>query len=200
MPVCFVPALKCDANIQAYHSSFAEDADTRIVSTMALLPLNTKVRGPAYPPQDPNAPDILDECVELFRANTFFRNFTIDGPSDRTLIYGILYISECLSKLLAGGQKYGPNGAVPKPEAVKLLTTLALEQFSIPGEAGFPLNNIYAPPNDRNEADLLRSYLSQFRQELGSRVIAKVYNRDPTRPDKFWLAFTKRKFMNKTLA
>ncbi|ORY86192.1 actin-related protein 2/3 complex subunit 3 [Protomyces lactucae-debilis] len=181
----------------AYHSSFLEDADTRIVSTMALLPLNTKVKGPAYPPQDPGAPDILDECVELFRANTFFRNFTIDGPSDRTLIYGILYISECLTKLMTSGQKYGPQGAVPKQEAVKLLTTLALDQFSIPGEAGFPLNNIYAAPSNRNEADLLRSYLTQFRQELGARVIEKVYFRDATRPDKFWLAFTKRKFMGR---
>jgi len=35
----------------------------------------------------------------LFRANTFFRNFEIKGPADRTLIYGILYVSEALSKI-----------------------------------------------------------------------------------------------------
>ncbi|BFZ54292.1 subunit of the Arp2/3 complex [Savitreella phatthalungensis] len=178
----------------AYHSSFEEDADTRIVGNTALLPLRTKFRGPAYGPADAEGSDILDETLELFRANCFFRNFTIDGPSDRTLIYGILFVSECLARLQA------TRGGPARGEAVKLLNTLALEQFSVPGEAGFPLNNIYAPPKDRNDGELIRAYLQQFRQELASRVVAKVYARDETKPDKFWMSFTKRKFMNKTLA
>lgn len=177
----------------AYHSSFEEDANTRIVGNTALLPLRTKYRGPAYPPEDASAADILDESLELFRANCFFRNFTIDGPSDRTLIYGILFVSDCLAKLQ---QARSPA----RNEAVKLLNTLALEQFSVPGEAGFPLNNIYAAPASRQDTDLFRAYLSQFRQELAQRVVAKVYANDDARPDKFWMAFTKRKFMNKSLA
>ena len=177
----------------AYHSSFEEDANTRIVGNTALLPLKTKYRGPAYPPEDTSAPDILDESIELFRANCFFRNFTIDGPSDRTLIYGILFVSDCLAKLQ---QSRNPS----RQEAVKLLNTLALEQFSVPGEAGFPLNNIYAAPASRGDVELFRQYLQQFRQELAQRVVAKVYANDDTKPDKFWMAFTKRKFMNKSLA
>jgi hypothetical protein len=43
--------------------------------------------------------DILDETLTLFRANTLFRNFEIKGPADRVLIYGILWISECLGKV-----------------------------------------------------------------------------------------------------
>jgi len=43
--------------------------------------------------------DPLDEILALFRANTFFRNFEIKGPADRVLIYGILYVSEVLSKI-----------------------------------------------------------------------------------------------------
>lgn len=78
----------------------------------ALLPLRTKTRGPAYtlpalPPStselniDPDSEsyDSLDEVLSLFRANTFFRNFEIKGPADRLLIYGILFLSECLSKI-----------------------------------------------------------------------------------------------------
>lgn len=38
----------------------------------------------------------------MFRANTFFRNFEIKGPADRVLIYGILYVSEVLSKIKPG--------------------------------------------------------------------------------------------------
>ena len=156
-----------------------------------MLPIKTRYKGPSFPPQDPEAGDILDESLELFRANTFFRNFTIDGPTDRTLIYGILFISDCLARLVK---------PVPKSEAVKSLNTLALESFAIPGEGGFPLNNVYAAPQSRADADLLRQYLTQFRQELAQRVVQRVYANDDQKADKFWLAFTKRKFMGKTLS
>jgi len=81
----------------------------------SLLPLRTRTRGPAQ--QLPPLPsditeltieashesyDILDETIALFRANTFFRNFEIKGPADRVLIYGILYVSEALSKVKPG--------------------------------------------------------------------------------------------------
>ncbi len=79
------------------------------------MPLRTRVRGPAYTlPVDPALPaylspepddesyDALDEVLALFRANTFFRNFEIQGPADRLLIYGILWVSECLGKVRPG--------------------------------------------------------------------------------------------------
>jgi hypothetical protein len=46
--------------------------------------------------------DPLDEVLDLFRANTFFRNFEIKGPADRLLIYGILFLSEALQKIRPG--------------------------------------------------------------------------------------------------
>ena len=77
-----------------------------------LSPLRTRTRGPAYtlPPltagvtdltidPDNESYDPLDEILSLFRANTFFRNFEIQGPADRLLIYGILFVSECLQKI-----------------------------------------------------------------------------------------------------
>lgn len=77
-----------------------------------VLPLRTKTRGPAYtlpllPPgvsdidvePDSESYDPLDEVLSLCRANTFFRNFEIKGPADRLLIYGILFVSECLGKI-----------------------------------------------------------------------------------------------------
>lgn len=48
---------------------------------------------------DSESYDPLDEVLSLFRANTFFRNFEIKGPADRLLIYGILFLSECLGKI-----------------------------------------------------------------------------------------------------
>lgn len=76
------------------------------------MPLRTRTRGPAYtlPALPPNTPDIdvapdsesydcVDEILSLFRANVLFRNFEINGPADRMLIYGTLFISECLGKV-----------------------------------------------------------------------------------------------------
>lgn len=43
--------------------------------------------------------DCVDEILSLFRANVLFRNFEINGPADRMLIYGTLFISDCLGKV-----------------------------------------------------------------------------------------------------
>jgi actin related protein 2/3 complex subunit 3 len=173
----------------ARNSTFlaSADADTRIVGNFAILPLKTKFRGPAYPSQEDY--DIVDEVLDLFRVNTFFRNFEIKGGADRALVYGILFISDCLNKLKL---------TTTKSEAAKALNTLAIDHFAVPGEPGFPLNSMYQAPRDRVEFDLLRGYLSQFRQELASRLIERIYE-GGDRPNKFWLAFTRRRFMNLSL-
>ena len=101
------------------------------------------------------------------------------------LIYLILFISDCLSKIAASKVPMSQN------EAIKQLSTYAVDTFSLPGDANFPLNQLYAPPRDRAEADALRSYLIQARQELALRLIDKIYI--DGKPSKFWLAFTKRK-------
>jgi actin related protein 2/3 complex subunit 3 len=128
--------------------------------------------------------------LSLFRANTFFRNFEIKGPADRLLIYGILFLSECLSKL---------KPSMDSSAASKFLTNLALEQFSLPGEPGFPLNQAFEGPRDRNEAETLRGYVGQVRQELASRLHARLYEGGSQVPSKWWLSFAKRKFMGKSL-
>lgn len=100
---------------QAYNSIFNADSNPPSctnIGAFPLLPLRTKVRGPAYtlpldaslpahlsPDPDSESYDALDEVLSLFRANTFFRNFEIQGPADRLLIYGILWVSECLGKI-----------------------------------------------------------------------------------------------------
>jgi actin related protein 2/3 complex subunit 3 len=85
-----------------------------------------------------------------------------------------------------------------------------LENFNIPGEPGFPLNPLYAPPANRNDAgnlplrgadvELLRQYLSQLRQEIAQRLIGRVYADNPAAASKWWMSFKKRLFMNKSLS
>ncbi|CCE92398.1 Arc18p TDEL_0E01550 [Torulaspora delbrueckii] len=174
----------------AYHSTFPVDPQTdRMVGNIVLLPLNTKFRGPAYPANSDY--DIIDECLDLFRANSFFKNFEIKSPADRLLIYGILFINECLSHL---------RSTTNYNEAVKISTNVALDNFVLPGSSGFPLNTVYTVPlEDHNAMELLRTYIQQFRQELAMRLLDRLYRDSKERPSKFWLAFTRRKFMNKSL-
>ncbi|KAI0205544.1 ARP2/3 complex ARPC3 subunit [Astrocystis sublimbata] len=192
----------------AYNSMFneTEGYTPRLIGNIPLLPLRTRTRGPAevLPAPDPPLPpnespdaesesyDILDEALLLFRANTFFRNFEIQGNPDRLLIYSILFISECLGKIR-------PSHGLR--DANKELMNIALDNnFSIPGDPGFPLNQMYEPPQDRQDAEQLRQYLAQVRQELATRLLARVYDEsEDGKPSKWWLSFTKRKFMGKAL-
>ena len=117
-----------------------------MIGNFPLLPLRTKTRGPAYvlpqpaeplpayesPDPDSESYDILDEIISLFRANTFFRNFEIQGPADRLLVYGIWFLSDCLSKIK-------PHAGVR--DATKEVMNVALDNnFAIPGDPAWPLN------------------------------------------------------------
>ncbi|KAI1917906.1 subunit of the Arp2/3 complex [Ophidiomyces ophidiicola] len=167
-----------------------------------ILPLRTRTRGPAYTlpalpagssdsdiDPDSESYDCLDETLALYRANTFFRNFEIKGPADRMLIYGILFISECLGKVKPG---------MAAREAEKVLINTSLDHFAIPGDASFPLNQAFEPPRDRQDAETLRQYISQVRQELAIRLHSRLYPGGEG-PSKWWLSFSKRKFMGKSL-
>lgn len=134
----------------------------------------------------------MDEALDLFRANCFFRNFEIKGNADRVLIYLILFISDCLSRIAA--KRPEPSQA----ETLKLLNAAALDSFALPGDPSFPLNGLYTPPRDRVEAEQLKNYLSQARQEIGIRLTEVLY-KDGPKPSKWWMSFQKRKFMNKSL-
>ncbi|KAI8339046.1 actin-related protein ARPC3 [Chlamydoabsidia padenii] len=170
----------------AYHSQF-NDGDYQSFGNMYALPIKTKFRGNA-PMADPSTDDIIDEAITLFRANCLFRNFEIKGNADRVLIYLILFISECLQNL---------NKSTPQGSALKNLSTLAVSNFSIPGDPSFPLNAMYQTPSDRVQLDQMRQYIQQLRQELVLRLVEAVYL--DGLPSKWWMCFQKRKFMNLSL-
>lgn len=131
--------------------------------------------------------DPLDETLALFRANTFFRNFEVKGPADRVLIYGILFVSEVIQKI---------KPQMPRRDAEKAVMNLALDtNFAIPGDATFPLNQAFEPPRDRQEAEVMRQYISQMRQELANRLLNRIYA-DGDAPSKVRTQDTLRKNSN----
>lgn len=152
-----------------------------------MVPLRTSFKGPA--PKETGAFDIIDETIGYFKANIFFKNYEIKSEGDRTLIYITLYITECLKKL---------QRCKNKNDAQKEMYTLALKNFPIPGENGFPLNAMFTTPANRSDEDTMRQYLQQIRQETGLRMCEKVFEND--KPSKWWLCFVKRKFMDKSLS
>jgi actin related protein 2/3 complex subunit 3 len=90
-------------------------------------------------------------------------------------------------------------------ETLKSLNTLALANFAVPGDPAFPLSAMYEKPKDRTEADLMKQYLSQIRQEVAIRLPERIYaatysdTEGGKKPSKWWMSFQKRKFMNKAL-
>lgn len=171
----------------AYHSQFVNSPQS--VGNMAMLPLRTQFKGPA--PRGSTDFDIIDETLQFFKANVFFRNYEIKSEGDRTLIYITLYITECLKKL---------QRIQSKKNAVKEMQTLAISRFYLPGEAQFPLNTMYVKPASRQEEDTMRAYLTQLRQETGQRLVEKVFDPVTDAPSKWWMCFVKRKFMDKSLS
>ncbi len=132
-------------------------------------------------------PDVIDEALSLFKANIFFRNYEPQGAADRILIYVTLYISKCLSKIVGKS----------KGEADQILFAQAIENFSLPGEKTFPLGGFVTPPQNKADADFIRQYLTQLRQECGIRFTQIAYaNTDQLKPNKWWACFAKRKFVS----
>merc|ERR1711962_1795202 len=99
--------------------------------------------------------------------------------------------TECLKKL---------QRCASKEEGKKELTSLAIANFDIPGEPRFPLNAMYGKPANQNEAAMTRDYLLQLRKETGLRLLERVFDSPADKPSKWWMCFTKRKFMDKSLS
>ena len=87
-------------------------------------------------------PDIIDEAIDFFKANVMFRNYEVEGPADRVLVYLTLYIHLCLTKIANKS----------KGDAVNTLYQLAISNFSIPGDSNFSLGGFVSNPANRGEA------------------------------------------------
>lgn len=134
--------------------------------------------------------DIIEEGINLFRTNCFIKDFEIKGPSDRTLIYVMLWVGDSLSKI---------NITMEKDIALKALN-LNISSFPLPTNSAFPLSSMFTSSTS-SEDEELRSYLLKLRSETINRLIERIYpEADGGKASPWWLAFQKRKFMNKSCA
>lgn len=110
---------------------------------------------------------IIDECIKFFKANVFFKSYKPDNDADRLLIYITLWIQgtnlssfwklfvnkitlECLKVL----QK-----VTSKDQGWKELYSKCVQDFALPGDSRFPLNNYLHKPKNPTETNQMREYL-----------------------------------------
>lgn len=89
--------------------------------------------------------DVIDEVLNLFRANVLFRNFEVMGSADRTLIYLTLHVVQCLVKC---------ERIEDKNSAIRELRILSTKQFACPGESGWPLGTLFPAPATKAESGI----------------------------------------------
>ena len=83
------------STVVTYHSSFNDESKYPVACGLAILPLKTKVQGPA-PKADFDGDDIIDEAISQFRAQVYFKNYDVRGPADKVLIFLTVYIQKLL--------------------------------------------------------------------------------------------------------
>jgi hypothetical protein len=77
-----------------YHSSY-DQGEHASACSCAILPLNTVAKGPAPATKER---DIIDEVLDLYRANVLFRNFDVRNNADKLLIYLSIFVTACLKR------------------------------------------------------------------------------------------------------
>ncbi|PNW78426.1 hypothetical protein CHLRE_09g397950v5 [Chlamydomonas reinhardtii] len=187
----------------AYHSHYNSDTGFKLCCGIPLVPLN--------PAGSESSFDPVEEAIELFRPNSLFKNFEFRGPGDKLLVYLIIFINSCLRRLAE--RKPGP----PREEARQLLYAHAHDRFALPGQAGFPLSGLFTAPASREEEDSIRTYLRQCREEVGRRLLDRLYGPAAAAPggsgapasaaascaaatpNKHWMAFANRRFLDRTM-
>ncbi|KAG2713387.1 hypothetical protein I3760_04G174200 [Carya illinoinensis] len=185
-----------------YHSSFLDEEGITKACGCPLLPLKSHIKDPA-PASDQDSTDIVDEAITFFRANVFFRNFDIKSSADKLLIYLTLYINVALNRL---------EGCRTLAEGTKAIINLGLEKVQVPEESGFPFPGLFPLAQYQQESVInlvfpvvlflvilqVLKYDNLFGAlllETSGRLLSVAYRPNGT-PNKWWLAFAKRKFMN----
>jgi len=87
-------------------------------------------------------------------------------------MYLTLHVVQCLVKC---------EKIEDKPTALRELRALSTKQFSIPGEANFPLPGLITVPATKAEGDLFKAYMKQAREELCIRLCDKLFDKDGTK-------------------
>ena len=154
----------------------------------AILPIKTEFAGPAPKAPGGDYEDVIDEALNYFRASILFKHFEVKGPADKTFIYLTCFICKCLETI----QKSPEQDA-----ATKAIFKLSMEPVTSGSSSSFFMKDLVK--YSAKEDDKFKKYLLQSKQECASRLMQILYNPEWGTLDlKFWLAFAKKKFLNRS--
>lgn len=157
--------------------------------TACGVPLVTTIRRRTDDEATTSDVDFIDEILDGFRANILHRTFDVRSPSDRLLAYLTFFASDAL-------RKYAEK-CPDKRAGIKAAKELACERFACPGEADFEFGALLPAPETREEMEKFRAFARRCREEIAMRLVERCYDDVTGAPDKFWMAFAKRKFLNR---
>jgi len=145
---------------------------------------------------DPEA--FIKSAINSYRPKTFTRNFQILNSTDKTLLYTMLFIQKAL-KLVQS--HLNTSELMTKSQCKVILRGLVCESFSVPGDLQFNLNDIFlTKPTDVRERDTLWSFINDLRHLIVDELLRRLYVKgDEDKPDKWWMCFSEKLFMNKQL-
>ena len=166
-----------------YHSSYNEEAKYPVACGLAILPIKTKVQGPA-PKADFDGDDIIDEAISQFRAQVYFKNYDVRGPADKVLIFLTVYIQKLIEVVAKNPDQN---------EAKKAISALFQEAVPTTASAGF-MAALVVKGRPSAEEEKYRTYLRQLKEECGIRMFNILYQNNGM-DLKYWLAYSKRKFL-----
>ena len=163
-------------------NSVFKDVKCDLIADIPIL--NIRTAGKTQPKFD-----IVDEVLYHFRTNIFMRDFKIQSPADRLMIYLTFYAMRCLKMF---GQKKTKDAAKRELESWDLEA-----KFLIPGDSNFILASLVSAPKSEAEKARLKDFFKVARKETGKRLFEIVFKE--ATPDKWWVCFANRKFMDKEL-
>ena len=185
MPKLTLQQFTAETTLVSYHSQFCSDISVETACGIAILPIKSEFPGPAPKPPSPDMEDIIDEALTFFRAQVLFKNFEVKGPADKTLIYLTCFIQKCLELI---------SKNTDKDAATKALQKITLEEVSPPSKPGFFMKGL-CTADIKNEGKCSK-YMKQLKQECAKRLMDILYNPQWGTLDlKFWLGFSKKKFL-----
>ena len=163
-----------------YRLSLASDANAATTATL------TRACGIPLPAID-GANDVIDETLDMFRANVLFRKFDVAHEADKLLAMLTATCASALRRLA---------NARDRNEGERIAKEFASETFAIPGDGDFEFPGLFPVAETRREADAYRAFMKRAREAIATRLVDRCFDKDTGAPNKFWMAFAKRKFMN----
>ncbi len=131
-----------------------------------------------------NSFDIIDEAILYFRVNIFFKNFPIDGPADKLIVYLTVFIQKILEKAMLADEKKAKDNIKALVDGCEYVRRI--ENF-------FNQLVTVTTPNEENS---LKKYLKDLRSETVDRMLNILYENPETKMDKkYWAALGKKKFL-----